>query len=301
MAAAKADRAGTPEAPSSSAPTPPRAPGDSPGDTHDGRRCSSTRQASGPWMPPGIPPYLAPGARWDHVAWLPNPFLWANAQVQFERRRRGVHETRTVTLLAPLCRRSPRGRLGGRGARGPRALGPADPSPSTRRELRRRAAPSRRRPKTYASWTKDFARWLYDIAAAGVDGARGHRSHLRARRGRTSLPHPRAGWPSREEARRRQGEAAAEVRAQGRRPAGEGAARDDGRGPRSRNRLRIRGPVGRVPIGSQRAGCVARAEGTSVPRTSAAPRRSLVASAGRKRKTEDVKRAEANVQRTRSN
>ncbi len=129
-------------------------------------------------MPPGIPQYFAPvpaGTTSPHY----DPFLWANAQVQFEDARRGVRETRTVTLLAPF-------------ADGPLGVDweAAVPTDLVLSALRTEPVanasfgdvpPLAAQAKTYASWTKDFARWLYESqrlalmahAATGLTSAPG--------------------------------------------------------------------------------------------------------------------------------
>ena len=174
MAGAKA-AAPAPPAPSASAPAPPAAPGAVPATPAPAASVSTSRR---PVMPPGIPQYFAPvpagttSPRYD-------PFLWANAQVQFEDARRGVRETRTVNLLAPF-------------ADGPLGVDweAAVPTDLVLSALRTEPVanasfgdvpPLAAQAKTYASWTKDFARWLYESqrlalmahAATGLTSAPG--------------------------------------------------------------------------------------------------------------------------------
>jgi hypothetical protein len=122
-------------------------------------RPAASPAAARPVLPPAVPQYFAPGTTQDAPPHY-EPFLWATAQAGFEDAKRGVRTTRAVNLLAPF-------------AEGPLGVNwdAATSTDLTLSSLRTEplagatfaeVPPLAAQAKSYAAWSKDFARWLFE-------------------------------------------------------------------------------------------------------------------------------------------
>jgi hypothetical protein len=109
-----------------------------------------------PVLPPDVPQLFVP-ARTATPAY--DPRLWASAQVEFTDTKRDVRATRTVARLTPFCD-GPVGVDWDAGEPADMGLSDLETEPVAGCAFAE-LPPAAAKAKSYASWSKDFARWLY--------------------------------------------------------------------------------------------------------------------------------------------